>query len=222
MNDDTFDEPVETPRYVGAETVIAAFAVAAGLLLAIALVVALGTAAAADTHPHGDTPRPGPTVVVCTGAIEFTAGVSDHLVAVIIAAAFDRDDLECTAPDGMTAGNYRVGDLVFNGHHADEPTLAACRAAFADSHLDQRHCVRIAACESGSIDDYRITSRSNDWGRWQHHGPYIPDRLAAIGMPDADPLDLWVNAQMTAWYVDQLGRWGGTAGWACAARTGAF
>ena len=180
------------------------------------------TPAGADTHPTGDTPRPGPTVVVCTGTVNFTAGVSDHLVAVIIASTFDTPDLECNAPDGMTAGNYRPGDLVFNGHRADEPTLAACRAAFPSSHLDQRHCVRVAACESGGIDDYRVVSTSNDLGRWQHHHLYIAQRLTAIGQPDADPLNLWVNAQMTAWYVGQIGRWGGTAGWACAARVGAF
>ena len=187
----------------------------------LAAATLLPATATADTHPHGNTPRPGPTVVQCTGTHSFTAGVSDHLVAVIIAATHDNPDLTCTAPDGMTAGNYQPGDLVFNGHRADEPTLAACRAAFPDSHVDQRHCVRVAACESGPLSAYRVTSTSMDLGRWQHHHLYVDARLAAIGQPDADPLDLWVNAQMTAWYVNQLGRWGGTAGWACASKVGA-
>ncbi|MCP5026174.1 MAG: hypothetical protein GY929_07790, partial [Actinomycetia bacterium] len=116
----------------------------------------------------------------------------------------------------IEAGGYTAGDPVFNGHVADLPTLYVVSVLFTGA--DQRHAVRIAACESGSLTQgIDVVSPSDDHGRWQHNGRYTAARLAAVGHPDGDPYDLWVNGLMTRRLVDQSGGWGA---WSCAKKVG--
>lgn len=161
-----------------------------------------------------------PPPVTCTaGPYTATVGVDHQTLTSILVVDDLTDSIECTLPYTITAGGYSVGDPVWNGHSADLPTLYVCSVLFT-GHDDQRDCVRVAVCESGSLaQSIGVVSTTDDHGRWQHHGRYIPQRLAAVGHPDGDPQDLWINGLMTRHVYDQ---WGGTwAAWSCAAKVSA-
>ena len=111
-------------------------------------------------------------------------------------------------------GGYEPGDEIL-GHPVPDEVLWAVWRWFDPA--DHRDAIRIAAAESGF--DRRAVSRTNDVGLWQHHRPFIAARLAAAGLPaDSDPTDIEVQAQITAWLVDQAGGWGP---WATARMMGA-
>lgn len=162
---------------------------------------------------------PVPPVTCTDGVYTFTAGVgAQDFVRILIADEFD-DNVTCSLPVSVTAGGYKVGDPVWNGHAADRPTLWVCQALWPDID-NQRHCVRVAAAESGSLaQSIGIVSSSNDHGRWQHNGRYVAGRLAAIGMPDGDVQDMWVNGLLTRHVWES---WGGTwRAWSSARAVGA-
>lgn len=163
--------------------------------------------------------EPPPPVTCAAGPYTATVGVDHQTLTSILVVDYLTDDIVCSLPYTITAGGYSEGDPVVFGHTADLPTLYVCSVLFT-GHDDQRDCVRVAVCESGSLaQSIGVVSSTGDHGRWQHHGRYIPGRLAAVGHPDGDPQDLWINGLMTRHVYDQ---WGGTwAAWSCAARVGA-
>lgn len=110
----------------------------------------------------------------------------------------------------------------FNGHTADIETVTLCNVMWPGWAADD--CQRVALCESGS--DHQAVGVNgdgiNDYGRWQHNGRYHTQRLAAIGMPDGDVLDLTTNAMMSRWlWGVRGGSFTGSSGWACGAKVGA-
>lgn len=198
-------------------------------VIAVLLMVGIAKAAGAQTVDVQVEPDvtvvepvhlvPVPPVTCTDGTFTFTAGVGAQDFVRILIADELFDDVSCTLPFEVTAGGYHVGDSVWNGHTADRPTLWVCQALWPD--LDnQRHCVRVAACESGALlTGMTVVSSSNDHGRWQMNGRYTAARLAAIGEPDGDVYDLWTNARMARHVFDS---WGQTwRAWSCAKRVGA-
>ncbi|MCP5028495.1 MAG: hypothetical protein GY929_19640 [Actinomycetia bacterium] len=186
------------------------------LLLALLAAQTVGI----QIEPDVTVVRPPPPAITCTsGGYSATVGVNHHDTVTILVAAELTDGIDCTI-HGPTveAGGYTAGDPVWDGHTADLPTLYVCAVLF-DGTRDERDCVRIAACESGSLTQgIDVVSSSNDISRWQHNLRYVPDRLAAVGYPGGDPTDLWVQGLMTRWLVDQSGGWGA---WSCARKVGA-
>lgn len=159
--------------------------------------------------------------VTCTdGVYRFTAGVNaQDFVRILVADHLD-DSIVCTLPVSVTAGGYREGSPVWNGHHADLPTLWVCQALWADAH-NQRDCVRIRICETGTVERAvrPEPSTSGDYGAFQHSWKYIDGRFAAIGHPDGDRYDFWLSALAARWLWDQSG--GSWRYWSCARRVSA-
>lgn len=197
------------------------------LAVAVVLVVYIARAAGAtdlevQVEPDVTVIEPAHIVpvppVTCTdGTYTFTAGVgAQDFVRILIADELD-PNVACTLPVSVTAGGYQAGDPVWNGHVADRPTLWVCQALWADID-NQRHCVRIRICETGTVERAvrREPSTSGDYGAFQHSWKYIDGRFAAIGHPHGDRYDFWLSAVAARWLWDQSG--GSWRYWSCARR----
>lgn len=192
-------------------------------IIALAI-IAVATDAGAQEEP-GVQIEPEVTVqvppVTCTdGTYIATIGVDAGTLVRVLVADHLNDGTECWLPFEMEAGGYRAGDPVWNGHDADLPTLTVCWLLF-HTQQDQRDCVRVRICETGSVERAvrREPSASNDYGAFQHSWRYIDGRFAAIGHPDGDRYDFWLSALAARWLWDQSG--GSWRYWSCAVRVGA-